>query len=71
MKMRWAVRAALWGLGRTEMHREFLGRKTEEKRPLENLLTRLKDDIKLDLKVGRTGFSGIVYLRTGSRGGLL
>jgi hypothetical protein len=53
------------------MHREFLWWKTEGKRPIENLLTRLKDDIKLDLKVGRTGFSGIVYLRTGPWGGLL
>jgi len=55
--------------GKTGLHTEFLGENRKKETTWKPRL-RLEHNIKLDLKESKTAYSGIVYLRTGTRGGL-
>jgi hypothetical protein len=68
--MRWAGHVACLGEKRNVY--EVLIVKPEGKRPLRRPGHRWKDDIKIDLlEIERRAWTGFIWLRTGTSGGLL
>jgi hypothetical protein len=68
--LKWAVHVARMG-ERRGAYRALVG-KPNERRPIERPWRRLEDNIKMDLReVGWVTYTGLIWLRTGTGGGLL
>jgi hypothetical protein len=69
---RWDGRWHVARMGIWQMHTKFWSEKPDWKRPLGIARRRLGDDISMDLgEIGRTMWTGFIWLRTGTSSGLL